>query len=147
MNTPVCIEARQSIAAPAEVLYRLYTDAASWHEWDPDTRSARFGGPPVPGTRGWLRPSQGWPVRMRILVADPGRRFSVECPVLGSRMRFDHDIADRQGGGVEVLHRVVFSGWLAPWLDRTVGERVRAGLPRTLERLKAHAEARARPGP
>ncbi len=140
MNAPLTIECQQRIQASADNLYRLYADVATWHTWDPDTRWARLDGPPVAGARGWLRPRRGLPVRLQVTVAQPGRHFTVECPVLGSRMRFDHDIAPLAAGGVEVTHRVVFSGWLAPWLARTVGQDVRAGLPHTLARLKAHAE-------
>ena len=79
---------------------------------------------------------------MRVTEATPGRSFTVECPVLGSRMRFEHELVP-VAGGVQVTHRVNFQGWLAGWLDRSVGRDVREGLPRTLASLKAHVERAA----
>jgi uncharacterized protein YndB with AHSA1/START domain len=127
------------IAASPEAVYAAYADVAGWPRWDPDTRAAGLDGPPREGARGWLKPRKGLKVAMRVVEAQPGRAFNVECPVLGSRMRFDHELV-ADGGGVQVTHRVSFHGWLAGWLDRTVGRDVRAGLPRTLESLKAHVE-------
>ncbi len=136
---PVPIAVRIRIEAPPRAVFALYEDVANWHRWDPDTRAAALDGPPRAGARGWLRPRKGLRVRMEIVEAVPDRAFTVECPVLGSRMRFEHELAP-DGGGVWVTHRVSFHGWLARWLDRTVGRDVRAGLPRTLASLQRHVE-------
>lgn len=127
------------IAASPEAVYAVYADVAGWSRWDPDTRAAGLDGPPQEGTRGWLKPRKGFQVAMRVIEAVPGRSFTVECPVLGNRMRFEHELTP-EGGGVQVTHRVTFDGWLAGWLDRTVGRDVREGLPRTLESLRAYVE-------
>ena len=41
---------------------------------------------------------------------------------------------------VRAVHRVSFSGWLAPLLDRSVGRDVRKGLPVTMASLKRFVE-------
>lgn len=138
------IECSIRIDAPAAQVFEVYGDVAGWPRWDPDTREAHLGQGLALGSRGRLRPRRGLPVRMVVTELTPGRSFTVTCPVLGSRMHFDH-VIEAAGTAADVTHRVRFEGWLARWLDRTVGADVRAGLPVTLASLKRHVEA-ARPG-
>lgn len=134
------IESRILVQAPAREIYRVYADVARWPQWDPDTRESHLDGAFVPGARGRLRPRRGLPVRMLLTQAEQDRSFTVVCPVLGSRLHFEHLLLPGVGGSVEVVHRVQFSGWLAPWLMRTVGRDVRDGLPTTLASLKRYVE-------
>lgn len=136
----VTIESTIRIAAPATRVFEVYGNVPGWSHWDPDTREAHLSQGLALGSRGRLRPRRGLPVRMEVTELTPGRSFTVTCPVLGSRMHFDH-VIDAAGSGVDVTHRVRFEGWLAGWLDRTVGRDVRAGLPVTLASLKRHVEA------
>lgn len=135
------IEHTIDILAPAQAVYAAWADVARWREWDPDTRSARLAGPVRAGTRGWLRPRRGLPVRLQVVEAQPPRRLVVECPVLGSRLRFVHELEELAPGRLRVRHRASFHGWLARWLDRSVGEDLRRGLPATMAGLKRHVEA------
>lgn len=137
MNEP--IEERIHVLAPAARVYAIWADVPGWPRWDPDTRQASLDGPLAAGAKGRLKPRKGFAVPMRVVDAVAGERFTVECPVLGNVMRFEH-ILRPLPCGVEVLHRVSFHGWLGGWLARTVGRDVRAGLPVTLQRLKALAE-------
>lgn len=138
MNTDV-IEASVLIQASPQDVYRVWADVAAWPQWDPDTRRAWLDGPFIAGARGRLHPRKGFSVRMALVEAVPDQRFTVECPVLGSVMRFEHELAPASGA-VRVTHRVSFRGWLARWLARTVGADVRRGLPVTLASLKTHVE-------
>ena len=133
------IQASIDIATRPEVVYAIWADVPRWPQWDPDTREAWLDGPLAVGAKGRLKPRKGFAVPMRVTDAVPGERFTVECPVLGNVMRFEHILRPVQGG-VEVIHRVSFHGWLAGWLMRTVGQDVRSGLPVTLRGLKALAE-------
>ena len=133
------IQSSIDIATGPEVVYAIWVDVPHWPQWDPDTREAWLDGPLAMGAKGRLKPRKGFAVPMRVTDAVPGERFTVECPVLGNVMRFEH-ILRPVHGGVEVIHRVSFHGWLAGWLMRTVGQDVRRGLPVTLKGLKALAE-------
>lgn len=140
MNTDV-IEASIRIDAPPQAVYRVWADVAAWPRWDPDTRQAWLDGPFVAGARGRLRPRKGFSVRMKLVEAVLDQRFTVECPVLGNTLRFEHELII-VSGAVEVTHRVSFEGWLSRWLSRTVGADVRKGLPVTLQSLKKYVEQR-----
>ena len=133
------IQASIDIATRPEVVYAIWADVPRWPQWDPDTREAWLDGPLAVGAKGRLKPRKGFAVPMRVTDALAGERFTVECLVLGNVMRFEHILRPVQGG-VEVIHRVSFHGWLAGWLMRTVGQDVRRGLPVTLRGLKALAE-------
>lgn len=138
------IEESIHVAATAGAVYAVWADVPRWPQWDPDTRRASLDGPLAVGARGRLTPRKGFTVAMRVVQAEPGRHFTVECPVLGNVMRFEH-LLRPMDGGVQVTHRVSFHGWLAGWLRRTVGQDVRRGLPATLRGLKARAEQGAVP--
>lgn len=133
------IEARILIDASPRAVYQVWADVPRWPLWDPDTREASLDGAFVVGSRGRLRPRKGLAVSMFLVEAVPDQRFTMECPVLGNIMRFEHELVPATGG-VEVIHRVQFRGWLSGWLLRTVGRDVREGLPVTLRNLKAHVE-------
>lgn len=133
------IEASIHVAATPGAVYAVWADVPRWPQWDPDTREASLDGPLATGAKGRLKPRKGFAVPMRVVQAVPGEHFTVECPVLGSVMRFEH-VLRPQDGGVLVTHRVTFQGWLAGWLMRTVGQDVRRGLPVTLRGLKALVE-------
>lgn len=133
------IEASIHVAATPDAVYAVWADVPRWPQWDPDTREASLDGPLAAGAKGRLKPRKGFAVRMRVVRAVPGEHFTVECPVLGSVMRFEHVLSLRDGG-VQVTHRVTFHGWLSGWLMRTVGQDVRRGLPVTLRGLKARIE-------
>jgi uncharacterized protein YndB with AHSA1/START domain len=149
MNTPDArtaphlVECVVDVAAPAATVYALYQDVAGWPRWDPDTAHAALSGPWAVGTRGRLKPRKGLAVTMHLTQVEPNQSFTVECPVLGSRMVFEHTLTPLADGGTRVVHRVRFVGWLAPLLHATVGRDVRSGLPVTLERLKQLAQSLA----
>lgn len=133
------IEAKILINAPARAVYDVWADVAHWSRWDPDTLEARLDGAFAVGSSGRLRPRKGMSVRMVIVEAVPNKSFTVECPVLGNVMRFEHELVPTSGG-MEVIHRVQFRGWLSGWLRRTVGRDIQHGLPVTLQSLKLHVE-------
>ena len=133
------IEAKILINASARAVYDVWADVEQWPRWDPDTREAQLDSAFAVGARGRLRPRKGMAVRMQVVEAARDKNFTVECPVLGNVMRFEHELVPTKGG-VEVTHRVQFRGWLSGWLLRTVGRDVQHGLPVTLQRLKLHVE-------
>jgi Polyketide cyclase / dehydrase and lipid transport len=136
------IEHRIAVAAPAATIFRLYEDVAHWHTWDPDTRTAWLDGPLQPGSRGQLTPTQGNTVPMLVTRVEANRSFTVESRIPLFRMVFDHELAP-EGPATRVIHRVTLSGPLVMVLGPMLARRLNAGLPVTLARLKAQAEARA----
>ena len=136
------IEEKILIHCPASVIYAIYAQVSQWHTWDPDTREASLNGPFAVGTQGRLAPTQGRPITMQLTEVQPDRRFTVVGGIPGFSMRFEHELTPLEGG-TQALHRVSFSGPLRFIFGPLVGAQVRKGLPITMRRLKAHAEAKA----
>ena len=136
------VEHRITINATADSIYHIYCDVKNWHTWDPDTKSASLDGPFEVGSKGRLTPAKGNTVPMVLTQAEPGRCFTVESRIPMFRMVFDHEI-NALPGGTEVVHRVTFSGPLSLILGPMLSKQLNAGLPVTLSRLKALAEARS----
>lgn len=127
------------VRAPAERIFRIYQDVASWHTWDPDTKEASLQGPFAVGSRGRLTPTKGSAVSMVLTKVEHDACFTVESRIPFFRMVFDHELVPR-ASDVQVTHRVVFSGPLSFLLGRMLVNRLDQGLPVTLARLKDLAE-------
>lgn len=126
--------------APQRV-FALWADVAGWPRWDPDTKAAQLNGPFQVGSRGTLTPTKGNTVPMVLTEVTPGRSFTAESRIPLFCMQFVHELHPVDAARTRVLHRVQFSGALTFLLGRLLGPRVDAGLPVTLARLKAMAEA------
>lgn len=136
------IEHRIKIAAAPQVIFGIYEDVQRWHTWDPDTKAAFLEGPFAVGSRGRLTPAKGRPVPMRLTHVARDSSFTVESKIPLFRMVFEHELAPTQGE-TEVIHRVTLSGPLSIVLGGMLAKQLNAGLPVTLGRLKALAEARS----
>lgn len=136
------VEHRITIKASAEVVFRIYEDVKNWHAWDPDTKQATLDGPFAVGSKGRLTPTKGSTVPMVLTEVEPGRCFTVESKIPLFRMVFEHELVPVPGA-TEVVHRVTFSGLLSVVLGPMLSKQLNSGLPVTLTRLKALAEARS----
>jgi uncharacterized protein YndB with AHSA1/START domain len=128
------------VNAPAERLFAIYADVPNWKVWDPDTKASQIDGQFQQGTKGRLTPTKGNTVPMVLRSVVPNRSFTVESKIPMFRMVFDHVLVP-EGPQTRVIHRVTFSGGLAFFLRRVIGAQVNRGLPVTLNKLKALAEA------
>lgn len=133
------VQASILISASPQAIQAVYADVAHWHLWDPDTRSAQLDGPFAVGTMGSLRPPKGLAIRMLVTEVTPAGAFTVQSPVLGCKMTFEH-VLTPVAQGVEVVHRVTFSGWARALLMHMVGKPLKTGLPVTLANLKRYVE-------
>lgn len=136
------VEHQIRVDAPAATIFRFYEDVTRWPAWDPDTRAAWLDGPLRPGSRGQLTPTQGRTVPMLVTRVEADRCFTVESRIPLFRMVFDHEL-EPEGPATRVVHRVTLSGPLSLVIGPMLARRIDAGLPVTLSRLKALAEAAA----
>jgi Polyketide cyclase / dehydrase and lipid transport len=130
------------VQATAERVFRIYQDVSSWHTWDPDTKRAVLEGPFTAGVKGSLTPTKGNTVPMVVTKVEPNSCFTVESKIPMFRMVFEHELVP-QSKGVQVVHRVTFSGPLAFLLGRMLVKQLNQGLPVTLASLKRLAESAA----
>lgn len=135
------IEEPIEIDVPPEVIDQIWSEVDHWHEWDPDTKEASLNGPFNVGTTGRIVPTKGLGVSMVVTERTIGRSFTVEGHIPFFRMHFEHTLSPLENS-VLVIHRVWFSGALSFLFGPGVAKQIRKGLPRTMQSLKAFAEAR-----
>ena len=129
------------VAAAAEPIYRALLDVARWPEWDDELERVTIVGPAVAGTSFTLKPKGGPNVRMKIVAADPSRRF-VDCALLPlARIQTTHELLAQEGGTL-VRSVIEVSGPLGFLWDRLVAHRLAEDAHAQTLRLAAHASAR-----
>ncbi len=136
------------IGAPAERVWQILTDFASYPEWNPFVR--RISGEAQEGTQleVYLQPSggRGMTFRPTVLKAEPSRQFSWLGHLLISGL-FDgehaFEIEQLAENRVRFVQRESFRGLLAPLLLRMVENDTRRGFEEMNAALKSRAEAAA----
>lgn len=136
------VEHRITTTAKPETVFRIYEDVSNWHVWDPDTKQASLQGPFQVGSRGRLVPTKGNAVPMVLTEVISGQCFTVESKIPLFCMVFEHEL-NAAGQATEIVHRVTFSGLLSVVLGPMLTRQLNFGLPVTLKKLKALAEARS----
>src|SRR5262245_53413972 len=130
------------VAAAAEPVYQALLDVAHWPEWDDELERVTIAGPAVAGAAFTLRPRGGPDVRMKIVTADPARRF-VDCALLLlARIETTHELLP-QAGGTLVRSIITVSGPLGFLWDRLVVRKLAAGAHAQALRLGSYAAVRA----
>jgi uncharacterized protein YndB with AHSA1/START domain len=147
------LEASVRVAAPPEPVWDLVADVTRMGEWSPETYRCRWLGrerQPVPGARfvgfnkrGWLR----WVTTNVVEEAKRGRSFTFRTRENGARWsyRFEPDgdgtrlTETRELAGGHSLFTRLGSVLLGGY--RSHDRELEQGMQRTLERIKATAEA------
>jgi Polyketide cyclase / dehydrase and lipid transport len=132
-------ETSTTIAAPANVIFALYADVPNWPTWDPDAKAASIEGAFVSGAKGVITPNGGPKSTLYFTEVIRNRSFTVDCKLPLCLMRFEHEL-EAAGNGTRATHRVIFSGALAFFFGRVIGNGMKKSLPQALAGLKAAAE-------
>lgn len=132
-------EERIEIHARPEKIFELYADVENWKIWDPEVKASSLNGPFKEGSIGFLIPQKG--PKAKIIIEDviPNRSFTVVSKLPFCTLRFEHDLLCR-GIFTEVVHKVIFTGFLSSIFSRLIGRPIKEGLPLTLFGLKTKAE-------
>ncbi len=133
------------IQAPAERIWRLLTDFASFPQWNPFIR--RASGEPTVGARlkVYIQPSgaSGMTFRPIVLKSEPGRelrwlgRFLIPGLFDGEHIFV---IEPLEANRVRFVQREVFTGLLVPFLTHGLDTDTRRGFEEMNRSLKAQAE-------
>jgi uncharacterized protein YndB with AHSA1/START domain len=121
--------------APRERVWALWTDVSGWPRWNPGVGRAQLDGPVTEGATGTVRGAGGPTSTLKILTIEPERRLVTETSERFMRLRFEHELADVEGGELRITHRVRMTGAGTPLLRRTVGPRLERSIPAALTAL------------
>jgi uncharacterized protein YndB with AHSA1/START domain len=118
-----------------ERVWTLWTDVSGWPSWNPGVGHAQLDGPVTEGATGTVRAVGGPTSTLRVLAIEPERRFVTETSERFMRLRFEHELADVDGGELRITHRVRMTGPATPLMRRTVGPRLERSIPAALAAL------------
>jgi hypothetical protein len=128
-----------NINASAEKIFAHYADVANWPKWDTEVISSSIEGAFASGAKGVIQP-KGAP-KSNVLFSEvvANKQFYVDCKLPLCKMRFTHHLSTN-GGVTSAKHGVIFTGFLAPFFGRVIGNGIKKTLPVTLSGLKRAAE-------
>jgi uncharacterized protein YndB with AHSA1/START domain len=130
-------EFEHSVQAPAsrQRVWELWTDVSGWPSWNPGVGRAELDAPVAEGAIGTVRAVGGPVSTLRVVAVEPERRFVTEARERLMRLRFEHELADAEGGQLRITHRVRMTGPATPLMRRTVGARLESSIPAALTAL------------
>jgi hypothetical protein len=136
--------------SPAAV-WQVWTDVASWPEWDVSKEIARLDGEFAVGTVGWAKQRGNLGGLFMITLIDPGKRFVTECPlpVGAGKVIFDHRIETLDCGRVRVVKAVEVQGGFAPLFRLVVAPKMRRDIAESLAAMgrRVHSRYPGSPSP
>ena len=134
-------EAKHTTRAPANAIWKLWSDVATWPDWDFGLESVTLDGPFEQGARGRLKPKGGPRFRYTLTRVETDVGFDDETRVPGAKIRFSHRIEDAPDGSRVVTHRAQITGILTPLWVRIMGSDLVKELPAVVAELVTRAEA------
>src|SRR5947209_5887966 len=134
------------VSAAPEAAWRLWSDTATWPEWNPDVISVDLDGPLAVGASGTMTTTtRTHPIR--IVGMEPGRSFQLEARVIPlTRFVFQCEVAPLGGDACRISQRITVNGPASFLLSRPMSRQIAATFPPVLEGLKGAAERVAAAG-
>jgi hypothetical protein len=131
---------RQTSAAP-EAIWRLWSDPATWQDWNPNVQRMEVNGPLADGTTGIMHTPAGQHHQIGLANVRSGQSFDLETSVIPlTHFTFHCEVVPRAGGSTISQHLTI-SGPLGFVFGPMAGERVAASFEPLLAGLAAKAEA------
>jgi ribosome-associated toxin RatA of RatAB toxin-antitoxin module len=136
-------EASASIATPAEAVWRILSDVASWPDWLPtvDAVEALDTEAPSLGSRFVVRQPKLRPVTRVVTELDPPRRFVWIARSPGLALTAEHTIDPQGPTASKVLLRFSFAGLLGGIVGRVFRSITESYLAQEAASLKQRTEA------
>jgi uncharacterized protein YndB with AHSA1/START domain len=130
-------EFEHSVRAPTsrERVWAIWTDIPRWPNWNPGVGHAQLDGPVAEGATGTVRGVGGPTSTLTVIKIEPERRFVTEASERFVRLRFEHELADAEGGQLLITQRVRMTGPATPLMRHTVGPRLERSIPAALAAL------------
>ena len=114
--------------APADKVWRIWSDTSTWGEWNPNVSTMELHGPFATGSTAVMHTKAGQHHKMRLVDVQPGRSFVLETNVIpGTTFRFNCRVEPvgaetKIGQTVEVKGPLGFlGGMLGPGVAKDFG--------------------------
>lgn len=130
-----------------EAVWRLYTDASSWPEWDFGIEAMELEGPFAAGSKGILTPRGQNSIPFTIVAAEENAGFTDETVLDGLVLTFKHTLEPIDAARTRITHRVEISGPASEIVAPKIGPGIAEGIPVTVLTLAERAGELARTSP
>jgi uncharacterized protein YndB with AHSA1/START domain len=127
-------------AAPADVVWCLWSDIAGWPRWNAGVEQITIDGPFAAGTTFTMTPPGDEPIRMRLTEVVPGQLFTDEMDAGDFVVRTMHRLEPAPGGRTRIIYRTELTGPAADQAGPQLGPAITADFPGVLAALAKLAE-------
>jgi len=129
-------------SASPERVWKIWSDTATWGDWNPNFIALDMSGPFATGSIGVMNHVRTGRHKIRLVDVEPGQGFGLETSVIpGTRFRFTCRI-ERPGGKTRISQTVEVKGLLSPVLAPILGPQIAKDFGAILGDLARKAEAR-----
>jgi Polyketide cyclase / dehydrase and lipid transport len=129
----------ETTASP-EAIWRLWSDVATWPEWNEDIEKIEISGPFAVGSTIAMTPIGQDTVELRIAEASEPHLFIDEAEFPDVVVRTVHRIDPVSGDRRKVIYRMEISGPAADTVGPELGPQISSDFPETLSGLVERAE-------
>jgi Polyketide cyclase / dehydrase and lipid transport len=129
----------ETTASP-EAIWRLWSDVATWPEWNEDIEKIEISGPFAVGRTIAMTPIGQDTVELRIAEASEPHLFIDEAEFPDVVVRTVHRIDPVSGDRRKVIYRMEISGAAAGSVGPELGPQISSDFPETLSGLVERAE-------
>jgi hypothetical protein len=126
---------------PAEAIWSLYEDVATWPSWDAEAERVTRDGPFQTGATGTMKFVGQEPLHYRLAKVEPLREFVDETPVGDLVVRVSHLLEPQDDGALRLTYSVQIDGPADQ--AQEIGPMITADFPHTMASLIAMARQRA----
>ncbi|GAB4125604.1 MAG: hypothetical protein Fur005_17810 [Roseiflexaceae bacterium] len=126
-------------AAPGRI-WEIWVDVANWPLWDTELISAEMEGPFQLGQQGRLQAKGSPPARFVISAYEAGQSYTFRTDLPFAQLHMRRDL--HHTGITSFTHTVSFTGTLGWLFGLLLGSRYQTALPKAMQRIREHAEAR-----
>lgn len=123
-----------------EVLWRLWSDLATWPQWNDGIETIDVAGAFEVGTAFIMTPPGDEPIRMRLTEIKPGESFTDEMDAGDFVVRTEHRLEPAPGGLTRIVYRTEITGEAAGRIGAELGPQITADFPEVLAALAKRAE-------
>src|ERR1700694_1692815 len=121
-------------SASAAAVWRVWSNAASWQEWNPDVQSMTLNGPFAAGTSGTMNTKQGTR-QVQLTDVVPGQSFRLETTVIPlTRFAFECQVLAGPAGQTTISQAIHVGGPLGGLVGGMMGRQIADTFPRSEER-------------
>ena len=126
--------------APAEALWRHWSDMAAWPDWNDGIEKIEVDGPFLAGTTFLMTPPGDDPIPMRLVEIVPGELFTDEMDGGEFVVRTVHRLEPAADGRTRIVYRTEITGPAADQVGPGLGPAITADFPEVLAALAGLAE-------